>query len=73
MKRRESICELEKMGCVFIRHGEKHDWYQNSNKRISQPVRATGKSKIRWQSTFLKCPEIELRAAHVSMSHWKFF
>ncbi len=26
------------MGCVLIRHGGKHDWYQNPNTRISQPV-----------------------------------
>lgn len=38
MKRRVSIRELEKMGCAFIRHGAKHDWYQNPNTRISQPV-----------------------------------
>src|ERR1051326_1111103 len=26
------------MGCVFIRHGGKHDWYQNPNTRMCQPV-----------------------------------
>ena len=26
------------MGCVFIRHGGKHDWYQNPKTKISQPV-----------------------------------
>ncbi|HPG41050.1 MAG TPA: type II toxin-antitoxin system HicA family toxin [bacterium] len=38
MKRLELIKTLEKMGCVLIRHGGKHDWYQNPNTRISQPV-----------------------------------
>lgn len=38
MKRRDLVRELEKMGCVFIRHGAKHDWYQNPNTRVSQPV-----------------------------------
>jgi len=38
MKRRELIKKLEKMGCVLIRHGGKHDWYQNSNTKASQPV-----------------------------------
>jgi predicted RNA binding protein YcfA (HicA-like mRNA interferase family) len=38
MKRTDLIRELEKMGCVFIRHGRKHDWYQNPKTKISQPV-----------------------------------
>ena len=38
MKRRDLIRELEKIGCVLIRHGAKHDWYQNPNTRVSQPV-----------------------------------
>ncbi|MCC5620724.1 type II toxin-antitoxin system HicA family toxin [Nostoc sp. CHAB 5715] len=29
---------LEEMGCVFIRHGGKHDWYQNPRTKVSQPV-----------------------------------
>ncbi|MXV74335.1 type II toxin-antitoxin system HicA family toxin [Candidatus Poribacteria bacterium] len=38
MKRRDVIRELKKMKCVLIRHGAKHDWYQNPNTRVSQPV-----------------------------------
>ena len=38
MKRRHLISELEKTGCVLIRHGAKHDWYQNPSTRVSQPV-----------------------------------
>ncbi len=26
------------MGCVFIRHGGNHDWYQNPKTKVSQPV-----------------------------------
>lgn len=26
------------MGCVLIRHGGRHDWYQNPENNISQPV-----------------------------------
>jgi hypothetical protein len=26
------------MGCVFIRHGGKHDWYQNPRTKVSQSV-----------------------------------
>ncbi|MDE2890877.1 MAG: type II toxin-antitoxin system HicA family toxin [Gemmatimonadota bacterium] len=38
MKRRDLINELSEMGCLFIRHGSRHDWYQNPNTRVSQPV-----------------------------------
>lgn len=38
MKRRDLIRELERLGCVLIRHGARHDWYQNPNTRVSQPV-----------------------------------
>jgi len=38
LKRRDLIKEIEKMGCVFIRHGGKHDWYQNPKTKVSQPI-----------------------------------
>jgi predicted RNA binding protein YcfA (HicA-like mRNA interferase family) len=38
VKRRDLIKYLEEMGCVFIRHGGKHDWYQNPNTKVSQPI-----------------------------------
>ncbi|MGR6035645.1 MAG: type II toxin-antitoxin system HicA family toxin [Candidatus Nitrosoglobus sp.] len=38
MKRIELIKKLERMGCVFIRHGGKHDWYHNPRTKVSQPV-----------------------------------
>ncbi len=38
MKRLDLIKTLETLGCVFIRHGAKHDWYRNPNTGISQPV-----------------------------------
>lgn len=38
MKRAELIRQLRKMGCILIRHGAKHDWYENENTRVSQPV-----------------------------------
>lgn len=38
MKRRDLIGELEKAGCVLLRHGAKHDWYQNPKTKVSQPV-----------------------------------
>jgi mRNA interferase HicA len=38
VKRRDLIKDLENMGCVFIRHGGKHDWYQNPKTKVSQPI-----------------------------------
>ena len=38
MKRQDLIRRLRDMGCVFIRHGGKHDWYQNPRNKISQAV-----------------------------------
>ena len=38
MKRTQLIREIERKRCVLIRHGAKHDWYQNPETKISQPV-----------------------------------
>jgi mRNA interferase HicA len=38
MKRQELVKQLLDMGCGLIRHGRKHDWYQNPNTKISQPI-----------------------------------
>lgn len=38
MKRRDLIKHIEKIGCILIRHGGKHDWYQNPKTKVSQPV-----------------------------------
>ena len=38
MKQRDLIKQLEEQGCIFIRHGGKHDWYQNPRTKISQPI-----------------------------------
>ena len=38
MKRVELIQQLTHMGCVFIRHGGKHDWYQNPRTKMCQPI-----------------------------------
>ena len=38
MKRCDLIRTIEGQGSVFIRHGEKHDWYQNPATKICQPV-----------------------------------
>jgi mRNA interferase HicA len=38
MKRADLIRKLEQAGCVFIRHGGKHDWYRNPKTGVSQPL-----------------------------------
>ncbi|MEN6360097.1 MAG: type II toxin-antitoxin system HicA family toxin [Smithella sp.] len=38
MKHRDLIRAIEEMGCVFIRHGGRHDWYQNPETKMSQPI-----------------------------------
>jgi len=38
MKRKELVRQLEETGCILIRRGRRHDWYQNPETRISQPV-----------------------------------
>jgi mRNA interferase HicA len=38
MKRTGLIREINSLGCILIRHGHRHDWYQNPATRISQPV-----------------------------------
>jgi mRNA interferase HicA len=38
MKRVDLIREIERCGCVLIRHGARHEWYRNANSGESQPV-----------------------------------
>jgi predicted RNA binding protein YcfA (HicA-like mRNA interferase family) len=38
MKRVVLIRKIERLGCVLIRHGARHDWYQNPDTKVSQPV-----------------------------------
>ncbi len=38
MKRAELIRRIEAADCVHIRHGGKHDWYQNPKTKVCQPV-----------------------------------
>ncbi len=38
MKHTDLVRHLEAMGCVLVRHGGKHDWYQNPATHVSQPV-----------------------------------
>ena len=38
MKKRDLERRLKKMGCVFVRHGAKHDWYHNPDTNMFQPI-----------------------------------
>ncbi|HWC95207.1 MAG TPA: type II toxin-antitoxin system HicA family toxin [Candidatus Sulfopaludibacter sp.] len=38
MKRVDLIRKVEQAGCLLIRHGGKHDWYQNPQTGFSQPI-----------------------------------
>jgi predicted RNA binding protein YcfA (HicA-like mRNA interferase family) len=38
VKRRDLIKKLEETGCLLIRHGGRHDWYQNPRTKVSQPI-----------------------------------
>jgi len=38
MKRIDLIKALDSSGCVLIRHGAKHDWYQNPATGVTQAV-----------------------------------
>jgi mRNA interferase HicA len=38
MKRKDLIATIEGYGCVLVRHGTKHDWYQNPATGVTQAV-----------------------------------
>ena len=38
MKRRDLIKILQQLGCEFVRHGGKHDWFKNKRTGVSQPI-----------------------------------
>jgi predicted RNA binding protein YcfA (HicA-like mRNA interferase family) len=38
VKRTDLIKKIKALGCVFVRHGGKHDWYQNPQTGVSQAI-----------------------------------
>jgi len=52
LKRRELIKKIEAQGGVLIRHGGKHDWYQNPEIKVCQPVRLRKASQGGLQRAF---------------------
>lgn len=62
MKRIDLIREIENLGCVFVRHGGRHDWYRNPVTGVSQPVprhREIGENLARRIIAMLGAPRIE--------------
>jgi predicted RNA binding protein YcfA (HicA-like mRNA interferase family) len=54
MKRVDVIRKLEQQGCLLIRHGGSHDWYQNPTTGAPNPFHAVVRSKNFLQNTSLK-------------------
>jgi len=60
MKRVDLIKKLEEMGCEFVRHGGRHDWYRNPSTGVSQPVprhREIGENLARRIIRMMSTPE----------------
>ena len=47
MKRRDLVRQIEKAGCVPIRRGGRHDWYQNPENGACQPLLRHTEIKVR--------------------------
>ncbi len=63
MKRRDLIRMLEKMGCVLVRHGGRHDWYQNPRTKVSQPVPRHREINERLARHIIKMLQDDMRSA----------
>ena len=55
MKRRDLIKQLENVGCIFIRHGGKHDCIKIQEPRFLNPFPDTEKLKSNLPNILLKC------------------
>lgn len=38
MKRADLVRKITQLGCELLRHGGRHDWYQNKESKVCQPV-----------------------------------
>jgi len=59
MKRIDVIRKLEQGGCLLIRHGSRHDWYQNPKTGASQPIPRDGEIKEILPIHILRKPGVE--------------
>ncbi len=55
MKRVKLIKAIEALGCEFVRHGAKHDWYRNPATGFRSQFLAIGSSKGTWHGTSSRC------------------
>ncbi|MBI2192230.1 MAG: type II toxin-antitoxin system HicA family toxin [Planctomycetes bacterium] len=55
MKRRDLIRKIEEAGAVLIRHGGKHDWYQNPETKVCQPVARHSEIRDQLAGTLSRC------------------
>jgi mRNA interferase HicA len=56
VKRTDVIRRLGRMGCILIRHGGKHDWYQNPKTKVAQLVPRHTEIKDRLARHIIKMP-----------------
>jgi mRNA interferase HicA len=54
VKRIDLVRMLSRMGCILIRHGGKHDWYQNPRTKVAQPVPRHNEIKDRLAKHIIK-------------------
>ncbi|HSS75529.1 MAG TPA: type II toxin-antitoxin system HicA family toxin [Thermoanaerobaculia bacterium] len=54
MKRADLVKAIKGFGGVLIRHGAKHDWYQNPSTGVAQPVPRHREIKDRLAKHILK-------------------
>ena len=54
MKRADLIRKLTDLGCELVRHGGKHDWYQNITTKVCQPVPRHREIKERLAHSIIK-------------------
>jgi predicted RNA binding protein YcfA (HicA-like mRNA interferase family) len=54
VKRVDLIKAIEALGCEFVRHGGKHDWYRNPRTGVAQPVPRHREIKERLAKRILK-------------------
>jgi hypothetical protein len=70
LKRRELIKKIEGQGGVLIRHGGKHDWYQNPVTKVASRCRDTTKSTN--ISRGVSCERYPNRDVSLKMNHEGF-
>jgi predicted RNA binding protein YcfA (HicA-like mRNA interferase family) len=54
VKRVDLIKAIEALGCEFVRHGGRHDWYRNPRTGVAQPVPRHREIKERLAKRILK-------------------